>query len=179
MSEGRNERWNVDQNEETQRRAGIKKAMGVMKEQERENVEIRDAVGQENFFLFGLDTDEVQARKAGGYRPAEYYEQNPALKAAIDRIASGYFSGGDGSLFQPLVDNLLHHDDYLVLADFQSYIDAQGEVDRAWADRNRWTRMSILNTARMGRFSSDRTISEYCRDIWRADPCPVELIDVE
>jgi starch phosphorylase len=142
------------------------------------NVEIREAVGKENFFLFGLTTEEVQAKRASGYRPGDYYEQNAALKATIDSIASGHFSQGDGSLFQPLVDNLLHHDEYLVLADFQSYIDCQEEVSRAWSERERWTRMSILNTARMGRFSSDRTITEYCRDIWRAEPCPVELIDV-
>jgi starch phosphorylase len=124
------------------------------------NVEIREAVGAENFFLFGLTTDEVQAKRAAGYRPGDYYEQNTVLKATLDTIA------------------LLHHDDYLVLADFQSYIDCQEEVSRAWADPGRWTKMSILNTARMGRFSSDRTIAEYCRDIWRAEPCPVELIDV-
>lgn len=142
------------------------------------NVEIREAVGAENFFLFGLTTDQVQAIRMEGYRPGDYYEQNAGLKSTIDSIASGLFSNGDRSLFQPLVDNLLHHDDYLVLADFQSYIDCQEEVSRAWADRSRWTRMSILNTARMGRFSSDRTIAEYCRDIWRAGPCPVQLIDV-
>ncbi|NCF21108.1 MAG: glycogen/starch/alpha-glucan family phosphorylase, partial [Haliea sp.] len=142
------------------------------------NVEIREAVGAENFFLFGLTTDEVQAKRAAGYRPGDYYEQNTVLKATLDTIASGGFSNGDRALFQPLVDNLLHHDDYLVLADFQSYIDCQEEVSRAWADPGRWTKMSILNTARMGRFSSDRTIAEYCRDIWRAEPCPVELIDV-
>jgi starch phosphorylase len=142
------------------------------------NVEIREAVGAENFFLFGLTTDEVQAKRAAGYRPGDYYEQNTVLRATLDTIASGGFSNGDRALFQPLVDNLLHHDDYLVLADFQSYIDCQEEVSRAWADPGRWTKMSILNTARMGRFSSDRTIAEYCRDIWRAEPCPVELIDV-
>jgi starch phosphorylase len=142
------------------------------------NVEIREAVGEENFFLFGLTTEEVQAKRASGYRPRDYYEQNAALKATIDSIASGRFSQGDTGLFQPLVDNLLHHDDYLVLADFESYIDCQENVSRAWADPERWTRMSILNTARMGRFSSDRTITEYCREIWRAEPCPVELIDV-
>jgi starch phosphorylase len=142
------------------------------------NVEIREAVGEENFFLFGLTTGEIQAKRAAGYRPGDYYEQNTALKATIDTIASGYFSKGDKSLFQPLVDNLLHQDEYFVMADFQSYIDCQEAVSRAWADPERWTRMSILNTARMGRFSSDRTIAEYCRDIWRAEPSPVELIDV-
>jgi starch phosphorylase len=90
-------------------------------------------------------------------------------------LASGIFSKGDRDLFRPLVDNLMHHDPYFVLADFQSYLDCQARVSRAWADKSGWTRMSILNVARVGRFSSDRTIMEYSRDIWRTEPCPVEL----
>ena len=143
------------------------------------NVEIRDAVGAENFFLFGLTTDEIHALRRTGYRPYEHYEQNPSLKAALDLVASGHFSRGDASLFRPLIDSLLHHDDYFVLADFQSYIDCQKEVSRAWADPHHWTKMSILNTARMGYFSSDRTIRDYSRDIWRAEPNPVQLSDVD
>jgi starch phosphorylase len=143
------------------------------------NVEIRDAVGAENFFLFGLTTDEIHALRQTGYRPYEHYEQNPSLKAALDLIASGHFSHGDSALFRPLIDSLVHHDDYFVLADFQSYIDCQKEVSRAWADPHHWTKMSILNTARMGYFSSDRTIRDYSRDIWRAEPNPVQLSDVD
>ena len=143
------------------------------------NVEIRDAVGAENFFLFGLTTDEIHALRQTGYRPYEHYEQNPSLKAALDLIASGHFSQGDAALFRPLIDSLLHYDDYFVLADFQSYIDCQKEVSRAWADPHHWTKMSILNTARMGYFSSDRTIRDYSRDIWRAEPNPVQLSDVD
>jgi len=141
------------------------------------NVEIRDAVGPENFFLFGHTADEIHKMRQTGYGPHAYYEQNASLKATLDRIASGQFSRGDRGLFQPLIDSLIHRDEYFVLADFQSYIDCQAEVSRAWADPHRWTKMSILNTARMGRFSSDRTIREYCRDIWRIQPHPVRLAD--
>ena len=143
------------------------------------NVEIRDAVGAENFFLFGLTTDEIELLRETGYTPYKYYEQNPSLKGALDLIASGHFSRGESALFRPLIDSLIHHDDYFVLADFQSYIDCQKQVSDAWADQAHWTKMSILNTARMGRFSSDRTIREYCRDIWRVEPNPVELSDVD
>ncbi|MGF1507996.1 MAG: glycogen/starch/alpha-glucan phosphorylase [Myxococcota bacterium] len=141
------------------------------------NLEIRQEVGAENFFLFGLTTDEVQQRKAEGYRPHDVYEGNPELKAVIDRISFGDFSGGDRELFKPLVQNLLHHDPYLVLADFQSYLDCQEEVAKAWRDPVRWTRMSILNSARMGKFSSDRSIQDYCRDIWKVEPMPVPIPD--
>jgi glycogen phosphorylase len=141
------------------------------------NVEIRDAVGAENFFLFGNTAAEIHDLQQTGYRAHERYEQNPSLRAALDLIASGHFSRGDRSLFQPLIDSLIHRDEYFVLADFQSYIDCQKEVSRAWADPHRWAKMSILNTARMGPFSSDRTIREYSRDIWRVQPRPVQLID--
>jgi starch phosphorylase len=142
------------------------------------NVEIRDAVGEDNFFLFGLTTDEVHALQQSGYRPQDHYQQNSALRAAVDLIAYGHFSGGDRALFQPLVDNLLFHDPYFVLADFQAYLDCQQRVSQAWADQRNWTRMSILNAARMGYFSSDRTISDYSRDIWRVSPRTVHLADV-
>jgi starch phosphorylase len=142
------------------------------------NVEIREAVGAENFFLFGMTASEIRQLKESGYRPLDYYEQNPTLRANLDLIASGHFSRGDASLFRPLIDSLLYRDDYCVLADFQSYVDCQGEVSQAWADRDRWTRMSILNAVRMGHFSSDRTIAEYAREIWRAEPNPVTLSDV-
>jgi len=140
------------------------------------NIEIRDEVGAENFFLFGLSTPEVYALKAQGYRPMDYYNRNQKLRDVIDLIRSGFFSRGDPELFRPLIDGLLHQDPYLLLADFQSYIDCQALVDEAYADTERWTRMSILNTARSGKFSSDRTIRDYCADIWRVKPVPIHLL---
>jgi starch phosphorylase len=140
------------------------------------NVEIREAVGHENFFLFGLTAAEVERRKAEGYAPRSIYESNPELREAIDLIASGFFSGGDGGLFRPLVESLLTRDDYMLFADYQAYVDCQGRVSDAYGDRRAWTRMSILNTARVGRFSSDRSIHEYCRDIWQVGPIASEAI---
>lgn len=141
------------------------------------NVEIRQEVGEENFFLFGLKSDEVDELKAKGYHPEEYYRDNSELKAVIDRLAAGDFSGGNKELFQPIVDNLLHQDPFLLLADYQSYIECQDRVDRAYKDRENWTRMSILNVARMGKFSSDRSIREYCADIWDAKAVTIEVAD--
>jgi len=140
------------------------------------NVEIRDHVGAENFFLFGLEADEVQAIQSSGYRPHALYRQNPELRAVIDLIAGGCFSQGDREVFRPLVDNLLQSDPYLALADFQAYADCQGDVDMAYRDTEHWSRMSILNTARSGSFSSDRTIREYCEDIWHVEPVPIDLL---
>ena len=140
------------------------------------NIEIREEVGAENFFLFGLSAAEVAARKAAGYRPADCYAADEGLRAVIDLIAEGFFAHGDPALFQPLLDNLLQHDPYLVLADYAAYADCQEAVNEAWCDTARWTRMSILNTARSGKFSSDRSIREYCREIWRAEPVPVRLL---
>jgi glycogen phosphorylase len=134
------------------------------------NVEIREEVGAENFFLFGLTAAQVQETRASGYNPRAVYESNAELKAAVDLIAAGHFSGGDRRLFRPLIDALLYRDDYLLFADYQAYIDCQKEVDRAYSDRDAWTRMSILNVARIGKFSSDRAIREYCADIWHATP---------
>ena len=134
------------------------------------NVEIRDAVGHENFFLFGLTADEVTRRKAEDYRPRSIYESNPELREALDLISSGFFSDSDRGLFQPLVDSLLTRDDYMLLADYQAYVECQQRVSHAYSDLSAWTRMSILNSARVGRFSSDRSIREYCRDIWKVRP---------
>jgi starch phosphorylase len=139
------------------------------------NVEIREEVGAENFFLFGLSAEEVQRTLAGGYRPRDCYENDLELRGVIDLIGSGLFAHGDRTVFQPLVDDLLNRDPYLLLADYASYIACQEEAGRAWRDPARWTRMSILNVARMGKFSSDRTIAEYCRDIWKVGPTPVAL----
>jgi starch phosphorylase len=139
------------------------------------NVEIREEVGTENFFLFGLTAEAVAALKAGGYRPREYVERDAELRAALDLIGSGAFAGGDTELFRPLLDHLLNHDDYLLLADYRAYVDAQNEVERAFRDPERWTRMSILNVARAGKFSSDRAIREYGDAIWGAKSVPVAL----
>jgi starch phosphorylase len=140
------------------------------------NIEIRAEVGADNFFLFGLSAGEVAALKAQGYSPAEVYRTQPQLQEVIDLIASGFFSRGDGELFRPLLDSLLLHDPYLVLADFGSYVERHRAVADAYADRDRWTRMSILNVARCGKFSSDRAVREYVDDIWRAAAVPVRLI---
>ena len=137
------------------------------------NVEIRDRVGAENFFLFGLNTDEVARQKAQDYDPLTFYEHDIELKAAVDAIAIGQFSDGDRNIFRSLVDSLLLHDDYMLMADFRSYVDASEKAAYAYQDRERWTRMSILNTARAGFFSSDRTIRQYCSEIWHVEPVPV------
>ncbi|MCG6923544.1 MAG: glycogen/starch/alpha-glucan phosphorylase [Acidobacteria bacterium] len=137
------------------------------------NVEIREAVGPDNFFLFGLTVDEVQRLRADGYQPRDRYDEDEGLRDALDALAAGEFSGGDREVFRPLVDNLLHDDPFLVLADYRAYVDAQAEVETAWRDEERWTRASILNAARSGRFSSDRSIYEYCRDIWHVEPLPL------
>jgi len=139
------------------------------------NVEIREEVGAENFFLFGLTAEEVYAKRAAGYNPREYYDTNAELRLAIDRIASGFFSNGNPDLFQPLVNNLLDRDEYLLMADYQAYIDCQDQVGLAFRDQNHWTRMSILNVARMGKFSSDRSIGDYQNDFWKTPSIPVEI----
>ena len=135
------------------------------------NIEIREAVGAENFFLFGHDEDEVVSMRETGYNPMSVCENCLELKKALDMIATGFFSPEAPDLFRPIVDSLLSHGDYyMVLADYEDYLKAQGEVARAYGDQERWTRMSILNTASMGRFSSDRSIMEYARDIWKVAP---------
>ncbi|MFH7242955.1 MAG: glycogen/starch/alpha-glucan phosphorylase [Spirulina sp.] len=141
------------------------------------NIEIRDAVGADNFFLFGLTADQVVDLKAQGYNPYAYYQANPLLKDAIDLIASGHFSHGDGDLFKPLLDKLLYHDPYLLLADYQSYLDCQQTVGEAYSRTDDWTRMAILNAIRMGMFSSDRSIRDYCDGIWKASPLPITLTE--
>jgi len=131
------------------------------------NIEICEEVGEENFFLFGLDAAEAAELKFHGYEPQSWYEENPLLREAINQIAEGAFSRGDRDLFRPLVDNLLSRDDYLLLADYQSYIDCQDRVSAAFRNRKKWTKMSILNVAGTGKFSSDRAIREYCEHIWK------------
>jgi glycogen phosphorylase len=137
------------------------------------NIEIREQVGAENFFLFGMTAQEAVARRADGYDPRAVCAADPELSAAIDAIASGRFSDGDTQRFAPLLDAVLGWDEYLTMADYRAYIDCQDALEQVWLDRDRWTRMSILNTARCGFFSSDRTIHDYCRQIWKIDPVPV------
>jgi starch phosphorylase len=139
------------------------------------NVEIREEVGAENFFLFGLTADEVQATKMRGYRPQDLYRADAELKEVIDLLGAGHFSRGDRNLFRPLVDTLLDRDEYTLLADYRSYVESQEEVSRVYADAERWARMSILNVARIGKFSSDRAMREYCEEIWGTSPVPVAV----
>ncbi len=136
------------------------------------NIEIRDEVGHENFFLFGLTAHEVQEQLRRGYRPREYTEQNAELRAVLDLIHGGFFDPEHPELFRPLVQSLLEQDPYFLLADFASYAECQQRVEEAFVDKERWTRMAILNVARMGKFSSDRTIREYAEQIWKATPVP-------
>jgi starch phosphorylase len=137
------------------------------------NVEIREEVGADNFFLFGLTATEVADTRARGYRPRDHYEQNAGLREVLDFIASGALANGDTELFRPIVENLLGTDYFLLLADYQAYIDAQDRVSALWRDPAAWTRPSILNTARMGKFSSDRSIREYCERVWKITPAPL------
>jgi len=139
------------------------------------NIEIREEVGAENFFLFGLAASEVENKWREGYDPRIVYESNTNLREVLDSLTSGEFSRGDRSLFEPLVNSLLSRDDYMLLADYQSYIDCQDTVSLAYENQEQWTRMSILNVARIGKFSSDRSIRDYCADIWKTWPVSIRL----
>jgi len=141
------------------------------------NKEVQKEVGPENMFLFGLSAEEISAMKSEGYNPMAYYNENPDLKAAVDLVSSGYFSRKDTDLFKPLVDSLLCRDEQMVLADYQSYIDCQDRISTAFKDKEKWAGMSILTVARMGKFSSDRSIREYNEKIWNAAPLKIELED--
>lgn len=139
------------------------------------NIELRDEVGAENFFLFGLNTDQVRQTRSGGYSPYTLYQTDPNLREVIDLIRHGFFARGDVDLFRPIVDDLLGSDQYMALADFDSYRQCQEHVSEAYQHPAHWTRMSILNTARSGKFSSDRTIREYCHDLWKVTPVRITL----
>jgi starch phosphorylase len=141
------------------------------------NIEIREEVGTDPFFLFGLTAEEVFSLKGKGYNPREYYRSNSSLREAIDLIHTGFFSRGDPRLFEPLVNSLLYRDEYMLCADYQSYIDCQDKVSRTYCDEEQWSRMSILTVSRMGKFSSDRSIREYCGKIWRVQPVQIQLED--
>ncbi|MDR2723288.1 MAG: glycogen/starch/alpha-glucan phosphorylase [Cellulomonadaceae bacterium] len=140
------------------------------------NVEIRQLVGDDNFFLFGMTEPEAAALEDQGYRPAGYYESNTSLRRALDLIASGTFSDGDRSTFEPIVSNLLHEDRFMVLADYQAYLDAQARVDEAYGDADEWSRKAVLNVARSGFFSSDRSMQDYLDRIWQAKPVPISQL---
>ena len=139
------------------------------------NVEIREQVGAENFFLFGKTTPEIEALRKSGYRPWERLDELPELQDVLHLVEQGHFSNGDTELFRPLVENLRGQDPFFVFADFEAYLKAQDEVSSAWANRQHWNRMSLLNSARMGYFSSDRSVREYCEGIWKASAVPVKV----
>src|SRR3972149_3945912 len=137
------------------------------------NIEIMEEVGEDNFFIFGLDAQEVATLKNSGYNPWDHYHANTELKWALDRIATGYFSPEEPDRFMPIVDSLLRHGDhYLLLADYGSYVACQNNVEAAYRDQQQWLRKVILNVANMGKFSSDRTILQYAEQIWQAKPVP-------
>ena len=135
------------------------------------NIEIRDRVGEDNIFIFGLTAEEVEQTRTSGYRSRDYYESNPELGQALDMIRDGYFAPDHPHIFLPLVDSLLNHGDpYRVLADFGDYVETQKKVEALYLEPENWTRKSIINSANMGSFSSDRSIREYCRLIWGIEP---------
>jgi len=140
------------------------------------NIEIREEVGEEQFFLFGLKEHEVAELKSNGYQPMDYYHANDELRDVIRLISGGFFSSGDTELFKPLMDNLLYHDPYMVLADYGSYAHCQAHINNVYLNQENWARMAILNCARSGKFSSDRSIQEYCDDIWKVSPQPIRLM---
>jgi len=137
------------------------------------NVEIREEVGAENFFLFGLTVEQVRDLHRRGYRPQDVVDNNASLREILNFIGSGALSGGDSSVFRPFLDRLVHDDPFLVLADYEAYVACQEQVSALWRDQRAWTRKAILNTARMGKFSSDRSIREYCEQVWRIQPLQV------
>jgi starch phosphorylase len=137
------------------------------------NVEIREEVGEDNIFICGMTVEEVNALVKKGYRPHDFYLANEELRAVVDWIGSNYFTPDEPGCLRMLCDNLIYNDPFLVLADFQSYSDSHKLVDAAFKDKLRWAKMAIMNTARMGKFSSDRTISQYASEIWKLDPVTV------
>ncbi len=138
------------------------------------NVEIREEVGDENFFLFGQTTEEIQQTRREGYRPYQYYEENEKIKRVLDFLVSGELANGDKELFKPLYNNLLQQDPYQLLKDFDSYCTKKDEVFKVWNDQEEWTKRSILNVARMDKFSSDRSIQDYCDRIWQVKPVKIQ-----
>ncbi len=145
------------------------------------NVEMAEEVGNDNIFIFGMTVDEVEALRRKGYNPREFYEKNAELKLCLDQIQGGFYSPEDPNLFHDIVDVLLNRGDhYMLLADYESYVKAQEKVDRLYMNPVEWSKKCLLNIAASGKFSSDRTISDYARDIWNVEPtldklpCPFE-----
>jgi starch phosphorylase len=138
------------------------------------NIEIREEVGDENIFIFGLLADEIVRERENGYDPVKYYESNTELKQVIDMIAANYFNKKEPGLFKPIVDSLIRDDYYFLLADYQSYIEKQDDVSNAYKDVDGWTKMSIYNVARIGKFSSDRSVREYAEKIWDVHPIKIK-----
>jgi starch phosphorylase len=126
-----------------------------------------EEVGEENIFIFGLTTPQVAEVKANGYNPLDYYHSNPELKQVLDMISNGFFSIDEPNRYQPIIDNLLKNgDQYLLLADYASYIETQDRVGKLYQNQDEWTRLAILNVANMAKFSSDRAIGDYAKNIW-------------
>ena len=144
------------------------------------NIEIMEEVGRENIFIFGLTATEVAELRLRGYNPREYYNANSELKRVLDMVASGFFSPGAPELFTPLTDSLLNlGDHYMLLADYASYVACQEEVGALFLKQDEWARQAVLNAAGMGKFSSDRTIEEYAREIWGIEPIDIRPGAVE
>ena len=139
------------------------------------NIEIRDRVGAENFFLFGKTESEIMELRNHNYQPSEFIKSSPELQEVLRLVEMGHFSNGDNELFKPLIHSLTGYDPFFVMADFHDYLRAQADVSKAWKDKKKWNRMALLNTARSGFFSSDRSIREYCESIWKVNPLPVEI----
>ncbi|MBF0342851.1 MAG: glycogen/starch/alpha-glucan phosphorylase [Nitrospirae bacterium] len=140
------------------------------------NIEIRQEVGKDNFFNFGLTSEQIDGIKKSGYNPKHYYDTNPQLREVIDMIRGGFFNPSQPDLFRDIVDSLLYHGDrFFLLADFGHYVECQNKVSETYADWGKWTKMSVLNVASMGYFSSDRTIEEYSREIWNVKPVPINV----
>jgi len=138
------------------------------------NVEIRDEVGEENMFIFGKTVEEVEKMRHEGYNPWNYYNSSEKLKKILDQIRDGFFTPEEPNLFAPIIEALLQKGDYfLVLADFDDYVQKQQEVDKLYLDQEEWNRKAILNVARVGKFSSDRTIRDYADEIWNVEPVEV------
>ena len=138
------------------------------------NVEMREEVGDENIFIFGHTVEEIQSLRHNGYNPYHYYEDNVSLREVIDMIGSDYFCPEEPERFKAIVNSLLYHDPYFVLADYQSYIDKQQEVEALYLNKQKWAEKALLNIARMGHFSSDRTIQEYADKVWNLKPVKPE-----
>ena len=144
------------------------------------NVELRDLVKKENFFLFGKTESEIMNLKNNGYSPKTFINKCPELQEVIRLIEIGHFSNGDKELFKPLLNSLTGHDPFFVMADFEDYLNKQDLVSNCWNNKKAWNKMALLNTARSGYFSSDRSIREYCESIWKVSPMPVEITcDIE